>query len=89
MSTTRDNPPGNWQVGAERIGDSDVYLRLGPTPAESIIWHWCGKQDRWIGSAITLHTIVQRDPVTIRASLACPDDCGWHGFITEGRWAAA
>lgn len=31
------------------------------------------------------HTIVQDDPLTVVASIACPD-CGLHGHITDGRW---
>ncbi len=37
------------------------------------------------------HTLVQKSPLTIRASFLCqqqmPDGsgvCGWHGFITDG-----
>lgn len=31
------------------------------------------------------HTIVQDEPLSIVASIACPD-CGLHGYITDGRW---
>lgn len=31
------------------------------------------------------HQIVSTDPVTITPSILC-DDCGLHGFITEGAW---
>lgn len=31
------------------------------------------------------HTIVSRDPVTVTPSCAC-DDCGLHGFLTNGVW---
>lgn len=34
------------------------------------------------------HTIVQRDPLTIVASVLCPD-CQTHGFVTDGRWVPA
>lgn len=34
------------------------------------------------------HTIVNRDPLTIVASILC-GDCGVHGFVTEGRWVSA
>lgn len=88
MSHRKSNPPSNWVDGVQRMGDSDVYLLLGDTPANSIVWHWCVKSSRprWIGSAISLHTIVTRKPVTITASLACVDGCGWHGHITAGQW---
>lgn len=31
------------------------------------------------------HEVVQEDPLTIRASIAC-GDCPLHGFVTDGRW---
>ena len=31
------------------------------------------------------HRIVRQDPLTIVASLLC-EDCGLHGFVTEGIW---
>lgn len=31
------------------------------------------------------HTVVTEDPLTIVASILCPD-CGTHGFVTDGRW---
>lgn len=31
------------------------------------------------------HTVVTEEPLTVVASIACPD-CGLHGFITNGRW---
>lgn len=31
------------------------------------------------------HTVVAMDPLTIVASILCPD-CGLHGFVTDGRW---
>lgn len=34
------------------------------------------------------HTIVSRDPLTIVASILCPD-CGLHGFVTNGEWVPA
>lgn len=34
------------------------------------------------------HTVVQRTPLTIRASIACDVDrgCDEHGFVTDGAW---
>lgn len=91
MSTTRDNPPSEWFPGCVQIGESGVFIALGDTPAETIVWHWCTgarPEARWDGAYITNHTIVQREPLTITASLACRD-CSWHGFITEGKWIPA
>lgn len=36
------------------------------------------------------HTVIQRDPLTIRASIACDVErgCMEHGFVTDGRWEA-
>lgn len=34
------------------------------------------------------HTVVTRDPLTIVASILC-DDCGMHGFVTNGHWIPA
>ncbi len=35
------------------------------------------------------HRIVSRDPLTIEASIACAQHCGFHGFIRDGHWVAA
>lgn len=34
------------------------------------------------------HEIIQREPLTIRASIACDLErgCTEHGFVTDGRW---
>lgn len=34
------------------------------------------------------HTIVQREPLTIVASIAC-GDCPIHGWVTNGAWVSA
>lgn len=31
------------------------------------------------------HTVTQTDPLTIVASILCPD-CAVHGWVTDGRW---
>ena len=31
------------------------------------------------------HTVATRTPLTIVASILCPD-CGAHGFVTDGTW---
>lgn len=60
------------------------------TPAEVHVAHLTpdGQDCRDSGGSIALHTIVSRDPLTIRASLACKR-CAWHGFITDGKWIPA
>lgn len=89
MSRSKDNPPSGWLDGVQRISDSDVYVRLAATPADTIVWHWCPANGRWEGAHIGLHTIVSREPLTITASLYRPDCCGWHGWITDGKWVPA
>lgn len=39
------------------------------------------------GTYGTGHTLVSIDPITITPSILC-DDCGAHGFITEGKWVS-
>jgi hypothetical protein len=34
------------------------------------------------------HVVHSLDPVTITASILCPD-CGLHGFVTHGAWQSA
>lgn len=38
-----------------------------------------------IAPSMSLHTVVQRDPLTITASVAC-GDCNIHGWVTNGEW---
>lgn len=33
------------------------------------------------------HSVVRREPLTIVASVMC-DDCGTHGFVTDGAWVS-
>lgn len=35
------------------------------------------------------HRIVRRDPLTIEASIACSQGCGFHGFVRDGKWVPA
>jgi hypothetical protein len=81
----RSAPPSDWYPHAVQIADADVYAYIGATPADSIVWHWCSKRKAWDGGHIVNHTIVSREPLTITASLICLG-CGWHGFITDGKW---
>lgn len=47
-----------------------------------------GKQCRHSPAAITRHTVVAQDPLTLSPSLAC-GACAWHGFVTVGHWVPA
>jgi len=55
--------------------------------------HRCDRGDRGVIICAPLlqldggHRIEQREPLTISPSILCTD-CGTHGFIREGRWAA-
>jgi hypothetical protein len=84
MMTNRQKP-SEWFPGAVEIDNSGVFIALGDTPADTIVWHECSGRGDWDGAYIANHTIVAREPLTITASLACLA-CTWHGFITDGRW---
>jgi hypothetical protein len=43
-----------------------------------------GERFGWRPTGVRAHTLVQRDPLTITASVYWPDCCGKHGFITNG-----
>lgn len=54
--------------------------------------HYCRELEpgTWLRAAPALqlnggHMIISRDPLTITPSLGC-DDCGLHGFVTDGQW---
>lgn len=90
---------------AIRIADNIAYAwRCGEDHEHTImclwIWHDCslilgpetvapGERFGWRPSGVGLHTLVQRDPLTLTASLYWPDCCGLHGFITDGKWVPA
>lgn len=40
------------------------------------------------GGSLALHNRVSIEPLSITSSLLCKR-CGWHGFITEGKWVPA
>lgn len=57
------------------------------------IRHTCNRTHITIINAPALqltngHTVVQREPLTVNPSILC-DDCGLHGFITNGSWFSA
>lgn len=35
------------------------------------------------------HTLVQASPLTVSPALRCPQKCGTHGSILEGKWVPA
>lgn len=73
-------------------------LRLREAPAGFELRHLCktGNGDRptdfriWNAPIVDVvnpghHTLVSREPLTIRPSISCPP-CGLHGWITDGTW---
>jgi hypothetical protein len=34
------------------------------------------------------HHVVQEEPLTLAPSLLC-EQCGWHGFVRDGKWVPA
>jgi len=64
-------------------GEPSAVLAVHVNPATG---EQCRRSPRTIGA----HTIVSRDPLTIRASLVCDEPgCTWHGWVTDGRWVPA
>lgn len=43
----------------------------------------------WSRVTFPPHVLVSREPLTVTASLLCPQGCGRHGFITNGKWVPA
>lgn len=79
-------PPG------ERIDlDADHAVVFDAGTDQVVFSHICDRHERGIlrcAPALQIgngHTIVTRDPLTIVASILCPD-CGTHGFVTDGQW---
>ena len=82
------------------IGSRHYLLPLhapGGRPSAWLWWHDCPKQEHvswsWFGTMedgrASGHTIQQSEPLTIGGSLLCPQGCGDHGFIRDGRWVTA
>lgn len=82
-------------VDAWRV-DDDKAILFGATPGDVRFLHRCDRTPQNRGVIICApslqigngHTIVTRDPLTIVASIACPD-CGTHGWVTAGEWVGA
>jgi hypothetical protein len=83
-------PPG-WVRDVDALDSSRKVHALFYGDGTVRIQHQCKIVDRvQIVCAPSLqlgngHTIVCDDPLTVTASIACPD-CRLHGWITDGRW---
>jgi hypothetical protein len=93
-----DWPPEGLAKIAENVA---VSWTCGEEHSHSIeclwVWHDCakilgpdsvapGKRYGWCPSGVSLHTLVQQEPLTVTASIYWPVCCGLHGFITNGKW---
>lgn len=99
---THENPYEEWDEVADftPLGPFEsVFLRAYPAPYRVLFYpdgtvrfeHDCKIVDRVriiCAPSLVNHTIVQREPLTIEASILCPD-CGTHGWVRKGRWVAA
>jgi len=86
--TDFDSPPSVW-ANADKLEDDTYMLATNhgdhkKSHAAIIIWHWCTKQNRWLGQKVPKHTLVEIEPLHLEPSLACADDCGWHIWIRNG-----
>lgn len=86
-----DAVDGGWTRRVE-LGDDKAILLYDDGVARFA--HRCDRGDRGVVLCSPLlqigngHTIVQADPLTIRASILC-EDCGTHGWVTDGAWESA
>lgn len=78
----------------ERRIDLDADRAIVFTAAGKVLFsHVCDRGERGIlrcAPALQIgngHTVVTVDPLTIIASLLCPD-CATHGFVCDGAWVA-
>jgi hypothetical protein len=91
----------DWQreVFPYDLGDGEhrwswlVRANAAPGDGKDILFlHRCnGKwSTNWIDlTSGTKHQLITEDPLHIEASVACPQHCGDHGFIRDGRWVPA
>lgn len=87
-----DDPPTawcDWWTGLTRLTDEIFYgwpeNDLAPNPW---FWHWCAPREIWVGASTADHTLVEREPLHLEASLLWPC-CGTHGFVRGGTWQPA
>lgn len=93
MTDGRDVPDftlGGWSR-AVAVGPYRIYFHPDGTVR---FGHRCDRGERGViicDPALQIgrgHTVISDDPVTIVASILCPD-CGTHGWVTDGRWVPA
>lgn len=98
MSKAYEEKPDTWADWADvKHAGGDLYYTIvgdgiveGGKASNVWVWHWhtpTGLPARWQLSGCGLHTVIQAEPLTIRASLACEDGCTWHGWLTNGVWS--
>lgn len=85
-----DNIAYSWKCGEDHEHTIDCLwvwhdcsLILGPETVDP------GERFGWRPGGVGAHTLVQREPLTLTASLYWPECCGLHGFVTDGKWVAA
>lgn len=101
MGRSREETPDTWADWGGKIlhAGADIYYTIvgdgieqGGKASNVWVWHWHrppnGQPERWELAACGLHTVVQVEPLTLTASLACYDGCPSHGFLENGQWRA-
>lgn len=73
------------QLPVERWGASLTHAGPDGEPCEGMVT-FDGPVQQAVG-ALKCWTVESWDPLTLSPSILC--DCGWHGFIQEGRWVPA
>lgn len=101
MVRTREETPDKWATWGDmevKHAGADIYYTIiadgvvqGGKASNVWVWHWhhpttSGVEPRWQLSGCGLHTVVQVEPLTLTASLACDDGCDSHGFLENGAW---
>lgn len=98
MGKPKEETPDQWSpLQPMNHAGADIYwYQAGPIEAggnaDNIwVYHWHMPAEgahRWTLSKCGLHTVVQVEPLTLTASLACEDGCPSHGFLENGSWRA-
>lgn len=96
MTRPKDDPPTNWSPIQPLLDvGGGIYVHVGADQEEGakaehvLVYHWHtpdNDEPRWELARCGLHTVVQLEPLTLVASLACENGCPNHGFITDGSW---
>ncbi len=86
-----DYPDGENNV--EPLGDRHFVMPTDRDRRGFFWWHDCTGRSGWgwfgaVEAGASGHKITSSDPLTVQGSLLCTV-CGDHGFIRDGRWAAA